>query len=206
MFLPSAQNPSKAQNQSGANGFCYYVTMPTSLYTTPSFDSDAGVSFGVGDRAYATTIPPTFAWNNFGVGTNFVKVAIYDGNTAWVPLYTPDGTQLLEEYPPEECSNPGLNAATFPVTGDPQQIACFGIKVPTNVYSAPSFNSAIKGRYAVGDTAYRTNDLTPDVPLRDGTWDGNTFIAVSIYDGSKAWVPRQRPNNTVILEDLAQCP
>jgi hypothetical protein len=206
MFLPSAQTPSKAQNQTGANGFCYYVKVPTSLYTTPFFAAEAGASFGVGDRAYATTIPPTFAWNNFGVGTNFVEVAIYDGNTAWVPIYTPDGTQLLEEYPPEECPNPGLNAATFPRTGDPQEIACFGVKVPTAVYSAPSFNSAIRGRYAVGDTAYRTNDLTADVPLRDGTWDGNTFIAVSIYDGSKAWVPRQRPDNTVILEDLAQCP
>ncbi|WP_044151380.1 hypothetical protein [Leptolyngbya iicbica] len=205
MLSPSAQTPSKAQSPSGANGFCYYVRASTNLYTTPSFAAEAGARFAAGDRAYATTIPPTFAWNN-SVGTNFVAVAIYDGNTAWVPLYNPDGTQVLEEYPPEDCPNPGLNAATFPITGDPQQIACFGVKVPTNVYSEPSFNSAVRGRYGVGDTAYRSSDFTPDVPLSDGTWDGNTFIAVSIYDGSKAWVPRQRPNNTVILEDLAECP
>jgi hypothetical protein len=139
-FLPSAQTPSKAQNQTGFTGYCYYVLEPTNLYSAPSFDAELGASFTTGDKAYATTYPYTHVSDR---GITFVQVAIYEGNIAWAPFFALDGTPLLEEYPSEECPNPGKNAAiNAEGSGTP---FCFDVQTEIGVYERPSFSCSKGG-------------------------------------------------------------
>lgn len=137
--------------------------------------------------AYATTSNPT----EVSVGNiNFVEVAIYDGNIAWVPRWTTDGNPILIDYPTDDCLNPGLNAAGS--TGGDEEI-CFYISQPTNLYSRSDFAFPIDANYKIGDIAYASFPFE-SVGVQGDT---NSFILVDIYGGNKAWLPRYPENSDI---------
>jgi hypothetical protein len=186
VLLPSAQNPSKAQNQTGPTGYCFFVLEPTKLYSEPSFNAELGASFNAGDKAYATMKSPYNRASDRGI--TFVEVAIYEGNIAWIPFFTLDGTKLLEEYPSEDCPNPGDGAAINAEGGE--TAFCFDVQTEIGVYERPSFSALKVADYLDTDIAYATANPPISVPYDDGTSDRNSFVEVAIYGGNIGWVPR----------------
>lgn len=161
---------------------------PINLYSAPSFAALTADRFEPGDKAYATTSNPTLEWENTGVGTNFVEVAIYEGNIAWVPLRTADGRKILEEYPTEDCSNPGPGAAGYATGGGTP--FCFYVQTDIGVYDSPSFSANRVAGYVNNDVAYATDSEPTREWVDDGTADGNNFYKVAIFEGNIGWVPR----------------
>lgn len=91
--------------------YCFAVRKSLRLYSRPSLSASTNASYQAGDIAYATTNPPTTVLSD---RTAFVKVAIYNGNTAWAPRQIEEtDVPALVDLSNDQCSQPGRGAAGY---------------------------------------------------------------------------------------------
>ncbi|MEO1067847.1 MAG: hypothetical protein AAFW95_01815 [Cyanobacteria bacterium J06638_6] len=200
----AAINAPPAAAQTRFVPYCFAVQETLRVFSRPSVTAVTPDRFVRGDIAYAMTNPPTV---RFDGNRAFVEVAIYGGNSGWVPrLSAVNGAPLIVDLTTDQCRNPPYNASggSGSTGGGGSGVPyCYRVEMATAVFSSPNVGAATGDRFVVGDIAYATTN--PPTAVVQG---GRSFIEVAIYDGNKAWVPQRSPNGSLaILMDLStnQC-
>lgn len=99
----------------------------------------------------------------------------------------------------------GWVSASFlgPCGGPPPAVrACFRANVRLSVRATTANNAATLANYNAGDTIYASTNP----PRRQAPGDGNTWVEVTIFDGSTGWVVETSTNGQVINASAVPCP